>query len=90
MDNLARSRVLRDAREGPIFRLEDLAQMRHAYDMDCRERMTPESTKAQRTNLAKAVVSTYRSGLTENDFAHCRNDLGEAIRVFLSRRDAAA
>jgi len=65
MDNLARSTV--SGQEGPIFHPEDLARMRHAYERACDEAMLPESSEAQRTSLAKAIVSTYRSGLGEDD-----------------------
>jgi hypothetical protein len=67
MDNFPNSIVVSSAKEGPIFHPEDLARMRHAYDRACHEAMMPESSEAQRTSLAKAIISTYRSGLTEDD-----------------------
>jgi hypothetical protein len=67
MDNFASRKVVPDAQEGPIFHSEDLARMRHAYDRACHEAKMHEASEAQRTSLAKAIVSTYRSGLTEEE-----------------------
>ena len=67
MDNFAISIAVPSAHEGPIFHSQDLARMRHAYDRACHEGMMPESSEAQRTSLAKAIISIYRSGLSEND-----------------------
>lgn len=67
MDNFASSIAVPNTHEGPIFHSEDLRRMRHAYDRACHEGMTPESSEAQRASLAKAIISIYRSGLSEND-----------------------
>jgi hypothetical protein len=67
MDNFASSTAVPRAQEGPIFHSEDLARMRHAYEKACNDTMMPEASAAQRTGLAKAIVSTYRSGLSEDD-----------------------
>jgi hypothetical protein len=67
MDNFASSTVVPNAQEGPIFHSEDLARMRHAYEKACHEAMMPEASEAQRTGLAKSIISTYRSGLSEDD-----------------------
>lgn len=67
MDNLTHSPVKSNSQEGPIFHLDDLARMRHAYDKACHDGLMPESSDAQRTSLAKAIVSAYRAGLTEDE-----------------------
>jgi hypothetical protein len=67
MGNFSSSTAVSGAQEGPIFHPDDIARMRRAYDRACRERMTTESSEAQRTSLAKAIISTYRSGLSETD-----------------------
>ncbi len=49
------------------FHPEDLASMQQAFNTACRERPLAASTKAQRLTLAKAIVATYKPGLSEDD-----------------------
>lgn len=67
MDNFSNSTVMSEIREGPIFQPQDLSRMRHAYEKACHAAMMPDCSEAQRTGLAKAIVATYQSGLTEEE-----------------------
>jgi hypothetical protein len=53
--------------ESNYFHPEDLASMRQAFNTACRERPLAASTKAQRLTLAKAIVATYKSNLSETE-----------------------
>jgi hypothetical protein len=49
------------------FSPEDVAAMRQAFNTACRERPMSASTEDQRLDLAKAIVVSYKPGLSEDD-----------------------
>jgi hypothetical protein len=53
--------------ESNYFHPEDLACMRQAFNTACRERPLAASTEDQRLDLAKAIVVSYKPGLSEDD-----------------------
>lgn len=75
MVSFGSSPAIRFAKEGPIFHPQDLARMRHAYDSACHDGVMPERTDAQRTSLAKAIVTSYRSDLTEQEIVLAARNL---------------
>ncbi|HUQ36791.1 MAG TPA: hypothetical protein VM144_10500 [Aestuariivirga sp.] len=46
---------------------EDLARLRHAFNAACLDRPFAARTELQRLALSKAVVVTYRPGISEKD-----------------------
>ncbi len=57
------------AAEGSVFQPEDLERMRNAFEKACKDRIEPASSHYTRTEIAKAIILAYKSGLTEDQLA---------------------